>query len=296
MTGSDYYRIKPRFWTGETGKQIRSCGHHAQLVAMYLITCPSANALGLYYLPLPTLCHEVDISQQGALKALRSLSEVGFAHYDHAAEVVFVPEMARHQLGDELPEKDNRHKWVCRQLGELQKLAFFPLFYAKYKAPFHLPDIEGLERSFEAPSKPIAIATTTATSQQQQDQQRAAALRARFDRFWTGYPRKVKKASAVKSWERLVPDEELLEVMLAAIGRQRQSAQWQEERFIPYPTTWLNERRWEDETTAAAEHPAPIDGSGRRSLTAGEKTAAPSHELMRRAAERERGMKAKGEL
>jgi hypothetical protein len=264
------------------------------------MTCPSANALGLYYLPIPTLCHEVDVSRQGALKALRSLSEVGFAHYDQAAEVVFVPEMARHQLGDELSEKDNRHKWVCRQLRELRKSAFFSLFYAKYKGAFHLPKIEGLGSPLEAPSKPTATATaiTTATAtQQQQDRERAAALRARFDRFWSAYPRKVKKADALKVWERLAPDDNLVEVMLRAITRQEQSTQWQEERFIPYPTTWLNGRRWEDETTAASQRPAPAKGNGPdRPLTAGEKTAAASRELLRRAEERERQMSAKGGL
>ena len=46
--------------------------------------------------------------------------------------------------------------------------------------------------------------------------------------------------------------------MLAAIEKQKQSAQWQDNggQFIPHPSTWLNQRRWEDELPKAAPPPA----------------------------------------
>ena len=67
-----------------------------------------------------------------------------------------------------------------------------------------------------------------------------------FDRFWEAYPKKVGKELARKSFSRVhVP----LETLLDAIEKQKASAQWQTEngRFIPYPATWLNQGRWEDE-------------------------------------------------
>ena len=47
--------------------------------------------------------------------------------------------------------------------------------------------------------------------------------------------------------------------MLAAIEKQKASAQWQENggQFIPYPATWLNQNRWEDEL------PKPTAGNGK---------------------------------
>jgi hypothetical protein len=48
----DYAKVAPTFWNGETGKKIRELGRDAQVVALYLITCPSSNWIGLYYLPL----------------------------------------------------------------------------------------------------------------------------------------------------------------------------------------------------------------------------------------------------
>jgi hypothetical protein len=67
----DFAIVKSSFWTGETGRKLRAAGGDAQRVAMYLITCGSSNMIGLYYLPLPVMCHEIGITLQGASKALR---------------------------------------------------------------------------------------------------------------------------------------------------------------------------------------------------------------------------------
>lgn len=70
-----------------------------------------------------------------------------------------------------------------------------------------------------------------------------------FDRFWEAYPRKTAKQEAIKAFEKLKPDAMLIETMVKAVERQKQSAQWQEDggRYIPHPATWINQHRWEDE-------------------------------------------------
>ena len=70
-----------------------------------------------------------------------------------------------------------------------------------------------------------------------------------FNQFWDSYPKHIAKQSAVKAFEKLKPDEKLLEAMLKAIESQKESKQWEKDggAFIPYPATWLNQRRWEDE-------------------------------------------------
>src|SRR5437879_1147459 len=129
----DYARIAPQFWTGETGKLLRESGRDTQVVALYVVTCPSANMIGLYYLPLPTLCHEVGITSQGARKALQRASEGGFAYYDDASEHVWVPEMARFQLGEQLKPGDNRIPAVVRELLAAKSCRFARDFYDKYR-------------------------------------------------------------------------------------------------------------------------------------------------------------------
>ena len=70
-----------------------------------------------------------------------------------------------------------------------------------------------------------------------------------FNQFWDAYPKHIAKQSAVKAFEKLKPAEKLLEAMLKAIEMQKESKQWEKDggAFIPYPATWLNQRRWEDE-------------------------------------------------
>ncbi len=71
-----------------------------------------------------------------------------------------------------------------------------------------------------------------------------------FNRFWQAYPKHKAKQTALKAFKKLNVDESLLEIMLKAIEQQKQSPQWQRDngQYIPYPATWLNQRRWEDET------------------------------------------------
>jgi hypothetical protein len=73
-----------------------------------------------------------------------------------------------------------------------------------------------------------------------------------FQKLWSVYPRHVGKQNAVKAFAKLKPDEALLETMINAILKQKQSAQWSDPQYIPHPATWLNGHRWEDEPTKAS--------------------------------------------
>ena len=68
-----------------------------------------------------------------------------------------------------------------------------------------------------------------------------------FVSFWDSYPRKVGKPKAALAFKNLMVDDQLLQTMLAALEKQKKSRQWQDTQYIPYPATWLNQSRWEDE-------------------------------------------------
>jgi hypothetical protein len=76
-----------------------------------------------------------------------------------------------------------------------------------------------------------------------------------FSHFWKAYPRRVGKGAARKIWQKIKPDEDLLCRMIAAVERQKLSAQWQKDggQYIPHPSTWLNHERWEDEYQTEAD-------------------------------------------
>lgn len=70
-----------------------------------------------------------------------------------------------------------------------------------------------------------------------------------FNEFWSAYPKKTAKAQALKSWQKIKPDDELVQKILSALERHKRSAQWLKDngQYIPYPASWLNGKRWEDE-------------------------------------------------
>lgn len=81
-----------------------------------------------------------------------------------------------------------------------------------------------------------------------------------FDKFWAAYPKKTAKQDAKKAWAKLKPDEELLNKIITSLERQKKTEQWTSDsgQYIPYPATWLNGRRWEDEV----EPPKSTNNSG----------------------------------
>jgi hypothetical protein len=87
-----------------------------------------------------------------------------------------------------------------------------------------------------------------------------------FDRFWTAYPRHQGKDPARRAWRRLKPNLQLCRVMSAALERQKRSESWQRDggRYIPMPSTWLNQHRWEDEPAAPARSELPQPDDARR--------------------------------
>ena len=72
---------------------------------------------------------------------------------------------------------------------------------------------------------------------------------AHFENFWAAYPKKKSKGDAEKAWNKINPNEELFNKIMAGIEKGRASPDWKREqgKFIPYPATWLNSKGWEDE-------------------------------------------------
>ena len=70
-----------------------------------------------------------------------------------------------------------------------------------------------------------------------------------FDSFWSAYPKKVAKPAAQKAFKAAKINGHLPEV-LADIEAKSQSDSWlaNKGQFIPNPATYLNQRRWEDQT------------------------------------------------
>ncbi len=74
----------------------------------------------------------------------------------------------------------------------------------------------------------------------------------KFDLFWSEYPIKKGKEAAKKAFIKINPDDELMDTILSSLHDQIKEKKqlFLYDRFCPewrLPTTWLNQRGWEDE-------------------------------------------------
>ena len=85
-----------------------------------------------------------------------------------------------------------------------------------------------------------------------------------FRIFWKNYPKKNGKKAAIKAWDKLRPSRELCRVMYDALMRAKESKQWTKDdgEYIPHFSTWLNQRKWEDEGVDLSLLSARASGSG----------------------------------
>jgi len=71
-----------------------------------------------------------------------------------------------------------------------------------------------------------------------------------FEDFWEFYPRKVDKGKTLTIWNRICSRKEnrpTWKEIKKAIYQQKKSERWKDPKFIPHPSTWLNQNRWLDD-------------------------------------------------
>lgn len=260
----EYGKISSTFWTGETGRAIRSKGTDCQLLALYLLTCPMSNMIGLYYLPLPVIAHETGLTIEGASKGLRSLGEVGFAMWDEQLDHVFIPMMARYQIGEKLSEADKQVKGVIREWRSMSKSRFYKDFHQLYEHAYHLPGLPATGSPLQAPSMGLRSQEQEQEQEQEIEQEQDIPPKVphggrpysrQFLEFWDAYPRKEGKQKAYRYWrtavkrvrvERSLEWQAAADVILEA-ARAFAATPLGTGDFCPHPGTWLNGGRWDDD-------------------------------------------------
>lgn len=106
------------------------------------------------------------------------------------------------------------------------------------------------ERSLER----IAVALESMLEIMKKDREKKVPIKKQvsdpnFEIFFKNYPKKIDKASAMRAWFKILPDQTLFEKINKCVNDLKKSKNWLKDngQFIPHPTTFLNQRRWEDE-------------------------------------------------
>ena len=86
----------------------------------------------------------------------------------------------------------------------------------------------------------------------------------RFAGFWDFYSHRVRgesKQAAIRAWDKLRPDDALIDQIAAALLLQIKTPDWVAGIGIPYASTYLNNQRWTD-VPKPPSHDAPAEASG----------------------------------
>lgn len=87
-----------------------------------------------------------------------------------------------------------------------------------------------------------------------------------FEGFWSHYPRRVGKKAALAAYRRARKDTDPA-LIAAGLCSQLADLEARDLDKVPHPTTWLNQRRWEDDPAHAAQpgdrprQPVGLEGS-----------------------------------
>lgn len=135
----NFIKLSPKFWIGPTGREIRESGVETQIAALYLMSSPHINYIGLYHLPLVYLTGDTGLSQDAAKAALLELERVGFARYDKSSECAWVVEGAKWQIGETITAGDKNVLKIKREYDDLPSdCPFKSEFLTKYGQAYHM--------------------------------------------------------------------------------------------------------------------------------------------------------------
>lgn len=78
-----------------------------------------------------------------------------------------------------------------------------------------------------------------------------------FELFWSQYPKKKAKVKALEKWKLKAKKNELppLPFLLERLGAFKE-LEWTDDKYIPFPTTWINQERWNDQLKGEEEPPS----------------------------------------
>ena len=69
----------------------------------------------------------------------------------------------------------------------------------------------------------------------------------RFEQFWKAYPKKAAKPVAKRAFEKLKPNEGMMQKIMESLEQHQKYWKTIDAKFIPHPATWLNQQRFLDD-------------------------------------------------
>lgn len=246
--------INTKFWTDPL---VRKVGSQTKLLWLYLLTNNHSNIAGIYEIPKDVMQFESGIKDLD--KSIKQLMEAGkiFYHDDWIVVINFVKHQnirssriiaGIHKALEDVPT------WVMDAI-EIQDDPFFNidcsgLFSEKNSVWIHYRNFNfnfnsNFNFNFNSNSDSEGSPAETPVAKVRKKQQEFD-MNTLFDAFWSAYPRKDGKAQAKKAFLKVKPSVEILQQISASLAAYKQTKQWQDRQYVPHASTWLNQKRYED--------------------------------------------------
>lgn len=154
-------------------------------------------------------------------------------------------------------ESERRYLYICdNNFADTTKKTSYP--HEEIFTPSHEENFAHNNTSMNNINNNISSSNDKGTKEVKKVKKNSTQDEELFNKFWAEYPKKRDKQSSKKAFTKLNVDVKLFDKMMASLSQFKNSYDWQKNngQYIPYPSTWLNGRRWEDEL-ATVSQPQP---------------------------------------
>lgn len=224
---------------------------------LYLLTNPHTNICGCYEISMKQMVRETGYNEDTVKRLLARMETVHHVIvYDSATKEVLIPNWHKYNW---FKSKDV-FKGV-ETVASTIKSDGFRMYILNLLANIYEHPLQGVYRgSIDPRGTSVTVPVTDTVTDpviEQEPKKKKQKVAEGFDIFWEAYPRKTSKAEAVKAWNKIRPTEALVDTMIESIEKWKKTEQWRDPRYIPHPSTWLNQERWNDEVP---EQPKTFNG------------------------------------
>jgi hypothetical protein len=261
-----YRKIDTRITVDEKFRQLSPALPSGQSLFIHLLITPSTNVIpGLYRAGEFALAEELGWSIESFRESFRELLSKGMVESDLKARVIYIPNALKYNLPhnpnvvaswkdcwDEIPEcalKKHAYENIkksMKSMGEGYLKAFVNACLNHSTNHCANDSHNDCRKQEQEQEQDLSLS-------QKKDSEITRAISKKwdcekFEKFWSAYPRRVAKAKARTSWKRQNLDVLADVIMQDLAMRTALDNQWHAENsFVPHASTYLNQRRWEDE-------------------------------------------------
>lgn len=254
-----FRQVKLSFWTDHLVSDNFSA--EDKYFFLYLLTNIHTNLCGCYEVSMKQIAFEMGYSIETIASVIdRFENKYNLIRYDRSTYELLIVNWSKHNW----TESPKFRKLLEKEIESIKDMEFREYLMGIFNGedaeiyPISIPDtvsettdtsllvsISNRDNSNSSNSENDINFTEVNTQEKSKKVRNKYEDTPEFAEFWNAYPKHQGKTMARAAFEKVdVP----LQVLLDAIEVQKRSRQWMKDSgdFIPMPSTWLNQKRWED--------------------------------------------------